>query len=52
VPQTVPGIAPQVNKITLSTWGMNWPVGAYTVTATCTLPGYTTATATQAVSVN
>jgi hypothetical protein len=52
MPTTVPGTAPQVNTITLSSWGMNWPVGPYTVTATCTLTGYPTATATKAVSVN
>ena len=50
--QTVPGTAPQVNSIILTTWGDNWPAGAYTVTATCTLAGRPTATATQMVYIN
>ena len=50
--QAVPGTAPQVNSIILTTWGNNWPAGAYTVTATCTLAGRPTATATQMVYVN
>jgi outer membrane biosynthesis protein TonB len=49
--QTVPGTAPQVGSIFLTTWGSNWPVGAYTVTATCTLAGRPTATAAQMVGI-
>jgi hypothetical protein len=48
--QRVPGTA-QVGWIALTTWGTNWPVGTYTVTATCTLDGQPTATATQTVYV-
>jgi hypothetical protein len=52
VPQTIPGFAPQVNSITVATWGANWPLGTYTVTATCTRTGQPTATATQIVHIN
>jgi hypothetical protein len=50
--QLVPGNVSQVNSIILTTWGSNWPVGTYTVTATCTLAGQPTATASQTVHVN
>jgi hypothetical protein len=49
--QTVPGPVSQVNSI-VTTWGRNWPVGTYTVIATCTLAGEPTATASQTVYVN
>jgi hypothetical protein len=49
--QTVPGTVSQVNSIVVTTWGRNWPVGTYTVTATCTLAGQPTATASQTVYV-
>jgi outer membrane biosynthesis protein TonB len=48
--KAIPGTAPQVNSIVL-TWGDNWPTGAYTVKATCTLAGQLTATATQTVHI-
>ena len=50
--QTVPGAAPQVGSISVTTWGRLWPVGPYTVTATCTLAGRPTATASQLVHIN
>lgn len=50
--QTVPGAAPQVGSIYVTTWGRLWSVGPYTVTATCTLAGRPTATASQLVYIN
>jgi outer membrane biosynthesis protein TonB len=50
--QTIPGFAPQVNSITVATWGASWRLGAYAVTATCTRTGQPTATATQIVHIN
>jgi hypothetical protein len=51
IPVTVPGTIPEVGQIVRSPWGANWPVGTYTLTATCTLNGYPTATATQVVHI-
>jgi hypothetical protein len=49
--QTVPGAAPKVGSIFVTTWGSAWPRGTYTVTATCTLAGKPTATASETVYV-
>jgi hypothetical protein len=48
--QTVPGPVSKLNSIVM-TWGRSWAVGTYTVTATCTLAGQPTATASQTVHV-
>jgi hypothetical protein len=47
----IPGAAPAVSSIVRSPWGRNWPVGSYTITATCTLAGYPTAVATKTVTI-
>ena len=39
--QTIPGTSSQTGSMVRSPWGRSWPVGTYTVTASCTLNGAT-----------
>jgi hypothetical protein len=49
-PYTIPGTYPETN-ILIAQAGASWPIGTYTLTATCSLVGDPDATATQDVTI-
>ena len=48
---TIPNQNPETGSMIRTPWGTRWAVDPYIVTASCTLAGYATVTATQAVQI-